>query len=243
MELEGKVALVTGASRGIGAAIAAGYAEAGAHVALAARDTGRLEAVAGQIEAKGGSCGVYPLDVTEPTAVTRTIDAIVAEHGRLDILCNNAGIIDAGEVVEVPPERLAAVLAVNAIGLYAGCHAALPHMLAAGYGRIVNMGSGSAYTCTPGESVYSASKAAVHAMTLCLAREVRASGVLVNAMSPGDIRTDMNPNAVTEAVEAVPTALWLASLPDDGPSGRFFRFMGEIPIVPVTDVDFSAGPD
>jgi NAD(P)-dependent dehydrogenase (short-subunit alcohol dehydrogenase family) len=243
MELTGKIALVTGASKGIGAAIALGYAEAGAHVALAARDAEKLEAVAGQIQAAGGSCSVHPLDVTEHTAVARTIDAIVEEHGRLDILCNNAGVIDAGHVADVPPERMAAVFAVNVFGLYAGCHAALPHMRDAGYGRIVNMGSGSAYTCTPGEAVYSSSKAAVHVLTVALAREVRESGILVNAMSPGDIRTDMNPHAVTEAVEAVPTALWLASLPDDGPSGRFFRFMEEIPILPDTDVDFSAGPD
>lgn len=243
MELEGKVALVTGASRGIGAAIAAGYAEAGAHVALAARATGRLEAVAEQIRAKGGSCRIHLLDVTEHSAVTRTVDAIVAEHGRLDILCNNAGVSTApGNAVDVPPERFAGVFAVNVIGLYAGCHAALPHMIENGYGRIVNIGSGSAFMCKPGSSAYSSSKAAVNAITVALAGEVGDADVLVNAMSPGYIRSGMNPAGTDEPEESVPTALWLASLPAGGPTGRFFRFMEEIPIVPVTDVDFSAGP-
>ena len=243
MELEGKVALVTGASRGIGAAIAAGDAEAGAHVALAARATGRLEAVAEQIRAKGGACSIHLLDVTEHTAVVRTIDTIVAEHGRLDILCNNAGVSTApGNAVDVPPERFAGVFAVNVIGLYACCHAALPHMLDKGYGRIVNIGSGSAFMCKPGSSAYSSSKAAVNAITVALAGEVGAADVLVNAMSPGYIRSDMNPAGTDEPEESVPTALWLAALPADGPTGRFFRFMGELPILPDTAMDFTSGP-
>ncbi len=244
MELEGKVALVTGASRGIGAAIAAGYAAAGTHVALAARATGRLETVAGQIRAKGGSCSIHSLDVTEHTAVNRTVDAIVAEHGRLDILCNNAGVSTApGNAVDVPPERFAGVFAVNVIGLYACCHAALPHMLANGYGRIVNIGSGSAFMCKPGSSAYSSSKAAVNAITVALAGEVGDADVLVNAMSPGYIRSDMNPAGTDEPEESVPTALWLASLPAGGPTGRFFRFIGELPILPQTEMDFTSGKD
>lgn len=243
MELTGRIALVTGASRGIGEAIAVGYAAAGAHVVLAARDTNRMDSVAAQIQAQGGSCSVVPLDVTEYSTVGRAIDRIVRDHGHLDILCNNAGIINAGNVAVVPPERMAEVFAVNVFGLFSCCHSALPHMIAQGYGRIVNMGSGSAYTCDSGESVYSGSKAAVNAITVALAREVRESGILVNAMSPGDIRTAMNPNAETLPSAAVPTALWLASLPDDGPSGRFYRFMEEIPILPATEVDFGAGPD
>jgi NAD(P)-dependent dehydrogenase (short-subunit alcohol dehydrogenase family) len=244
MELEGKVALVTGASRGIGRAIAAGYAAAGAHVALAARDAGNLEAVAGEIRAAGGSCSIHPLDVTEHTAVVRTIDGIVAEHGSLDVLCNNAGVSTApGNAVDVPPERVAGVFAVNVIGLYACCHAALPHMLAGGYGRIVNIGSGSAFMCKPGSSAYSSSKAAVNAITVALSGEVGEADVLVNAMSPGYIRSDMNPAGTDEPEESVPTALWLAALPKGGPTGRFFRFMGELPILPQTEMDFTSGKD
>lgn len=242
MELDGKVALVTGASRGIGAAIAAGYAKAGAHVALAARDTARMEAVAGEIRAKGGACSIHRLDVTEHTDVSQTVDAIVAEQGRLDILCNNAGVSTApGNAVDVPPERFAGVFEVNVVGLYACCHAALPHMLANGYGRIVNIGSGSAFMCKPGSSAYSSSKAAVNAITVALAGEVGDADVLVNAMSPGYIRSDMNPAGTDEPEESVPTALWLAALPAGGPTGRFFRFMGELPILPDTAMDFTSG--
>ena len=243
MELKGRIALVTGASRGIGEAIALGYAAAGAHVVLAARDETRLHSVADQINAAGGSYEVSALDVSEHSAVRRVIDGIVRDHGHLDILCNNAGISTApGNVADVPPERFAAVFAVNVTGLYSCSHAALPHMIEHGYGRIVNIGSGSAFMCNPGSSAYSSSKAAVNALTVALAGEVRESGILVNAMSPGSIRSDMNPTATTPPSEAVPTALWLASLPHDGPTGRFFRFMGEIPILPATDVDFHSGP-
>ncbi len=244
MELTGRVALVTGASRGIGEAIALGYATAGAHVALAARDADNLNSVAGRINAAGGSCSVYPLDVAEHTAVGRTIDSIIRDLGRLDILCNNAGISTArGNIVDVPPERFAALYAVNVTGLYSCCHAVLPHMTQRSYGRIVNISSGSAYMCKPGTAAYSSSKAAVNAITVALADETHEFNILVNAMSPGSIRTDMNPSADTPPSAAVPTALWLASLPDDGPTGRFYRFMEEIPILPPTDVDFSSGPD
>ena len=115
-------------------------------------------------------------------------------------------------------------------------------MIERGYGRIVNIGSGSAFMCKPGSSTYSSSKAAVNALTVALAAEVREFGILANVMSPDSIRTDMNPKATTPPSAAVPTALWLATLPDDGPTGRFYRFMEELPILPATDTDFSSGP-
>jgi len=243
MELSGKVALITGASRGIGKEIALGYARAGAHVVLTARDDGLLETLQQQIAAEGGASSTIRLDVSEFSAVSRVIDQTVQKMERLDILCNNAGItIPNGHVAEVPPERFATVLAVNTIGLYACCYGALPHMVAQGYGRIVNVSSASAFMCQPGTSAYSSSKAAVNALTSALAKEVRAHDVLVNAMSPGAVRTDMNPTAATLPVEAVPTALFLASLPPGGPTGRFYRFMDELPMLPKHEMDFLAGP-
>ncbi|MAG34640.1 MAG: short-chain dehydrogenase [Dehalococcoidia bacterium] len=243
MELSGRVALVTGASRGIGKEIALGYAREGAHVVLTARDEDRLQEVAKQIDADGGVSSVVRLDVAEHSAVGRVIDLIVEEHGRIDVLCNNAGIsLPNGPASEVPPERFAAVFAVNTVGLYACCYAALPHMIEQGYGRIVNVSSASAFMCLAGTSAYSGSKAAVNAITSVLAKEVHEHDVLVNAMSPGAVRTDMNPTAATLPVEAVPTAVWLAALPTGGPTGKFYRFMQEMAMLPEHDMDFLAGP-
>lgn len=223
------------------AKIALGYARAGAHVVLAARDEARLTAVAAEINDLSGSSDIVRLDVSDSAAVQRVIDGVVARHGRLDVLCNNAGISNArGHVADVSPEAFAGVQAVNLIGLFACCHAALPHMAAAGYGRIVNVSSGAAIMCNPGESAYAASKAAVNALTISMAKEVQASNVLVNAMSPGSVKTDMNPTSDVPPSEAVPTAVWLASLPDGGPTGRFYRFMQELPMLPDIDLDWKS---
>ncbi len=241
MSLAGRIAMVTGASRGIGREIALGYAHAGAHVILAARDEARLAAVASEIDEASGTSDLVPLDVSNAVAVRQAIDQVVARHGRLDVLCNNAGVSTArGPVAEVLPEAFADVQAVNLIGLFACCHAALPHMLAVGYGRIVNVSSGAAIMCNPGESAYAASKAAVNALTIAMAKEVEASNVLVNAMSPGSVKTDMNPTSDVPPSEAVPTAVWLASLPDGGPTGRFYRFMQELPMLPEIDLDWKS---
>ena len=241
MSLAGRIALVTGASRGIGREVALGYARAGAHVVLAARDEARLTAVAAEIDDLSGSTEVVRMDVSDVAAVRRAIDDVVGQHGRLDVLCNNAGVSNArGHVADVAPEAFAGVQAVNLVGLFACCHAALPHMIEAGYGRIVNVSSGAAIMCNPGESAYAASKAAVNALTIAMAKEVEASNVLVNAMSPGSVKTDMNPTSDVPPSEAVPTAVWLASLPDGGPTGRFYRFMLELPMLPEIDLDWKS---
>ncbi len=242
MGLVNRITLVTGASRGIGREVALGFARAGALVVLAARDRARLDGVAAEIDAlPSGAADVVELDVSDPAAVRRAIDGVVRRHGRLDALCNNAGVSSApGPVAEVAPAAFAAVQQVNLIGLYACCHAALPHMQRAGYGRIVNVSSGAAIMCNAEQSAYAASKAAVNALTAAMAKEVRTANVLVNAMSPGSVRTDMNPTSSVPPSEAVPTAVWLASLPDDGPTGRFFRFMQELPMLPDIDLDWSS---
>ena len=160
-----------------------------------------------------GSTSIFRLDVTEYAEVGRVVNRTIRELGRIDVLCNNAGINTAnGPVAEIPPERFATVFAVNTVGLYACCYAVLPHMIAQGYGRIVNVSSASAFMCQPGSAAYAGSKAAVNALTAALAKEVQAHDILVNAMSPGAVRTDMNPTADTHPVEAVPTAVWLAAL-------------------------------
>lgn len=243
MNLSDRIALVTGASRGIGREIALGFARAGAHVVLTARDRERLSDVAAEIAANGGASSTHALDVTDHKAIRSAFDRVVKELGRIDILCNNSGVNTArGKVADVSPGRFAEVHAVNLLGLYACCHLVLPHMFRQGYGRVVNVSSGSAFMCDAEASAYSSSKAAVNALTIALSKEVKPDNVLVNAMSPGSVTTDMNPEAETPASAAVPTAIWLASLPGDGPTGRFYRFMKELPIVPDVEVDFRAGP-
>jgi 3-oxoacyl-[acyl-carrier protein] reductase len=241
MDLQDRVALVTGASRGIGREIALGYARAGATVVLTARDRQRLHEVGEEIRAAGGSCSIKSLDVTDRQAVQELVSNLFAEFGRIDVLCNNAGVNSAhGPVADIAPDRFAAVHAVNLIGLYACLHAVTPHMIERRYGRIVNVSSGSAIMCAAEASAYASSKAAVNALTIAHSKEVQAHNILVNAMSPGSVKTDMNPTSKVPAAEAVPTAVWLASLPDDGPSGRFFRFMQEYPMLPEIDLDWSA---
>jgi len=163
--------------------------------------------VADQIRADGGVGSVRRLDVTDLAAVERVLAQVIAEHGRIDVLCNNAGAgAMLGQVLDVPAAVFAAVQALNLTGLYACCRATLPHMIRQRYGRIVNMSSGSAFSLDPGESAYAASKAAVNALTITLAKEVRENNILVNAMSPGSARTDLNPTGTTHPRECVPTA-------------------------------------
>ena len=231
--LTDRIVLITGASRGIGREIALGVAAGGGRPLLAARDVPRLESVATEIAETGGRASVYPLDVSDFAAVRDVVDRVLADHGRIDALINNAGVNSArGSAAQVPPERFAAVYAVNIVGLYACCHAVLPSMIERRYGRVVNVSSRSAVQREALVGAYASSKAAVNAVTIALAEELRAFNVLVNAMCPGPVRTAMNPSAEIPPSESVPTALWLASLPDDGPTGRQYRFMREMPMLP-----------
>lgn len=241
MELANRVALVTGASRGIGREIALGYAKAGAHVVATARDSEQLEQLADNIRADGGSCSVYRMDVTDASAIAAVVQRVVDRLGRIDVLCNNAGVNSAvGLVADVPTAPFAQVFAVNVFGLYACCHAVMPHMVGRRYGRIVNVSSGAALICGPTGGAYASSKAAVNALTAVIAKEGREHNVLANAMSPGSVRTAMNPTADTPAAASVPTALWLAALDDDGPTGRCYRFLTEIPMIAQQEIHWGS---
>ena len=196
MRLKNRIALVTGASRGIGREISLGFAREGAHVVLTARDLERLESVATEIDLLPGSAEVAPLEVTDHGQVDDLFEDVVSRHGRLDVLCNNAGIGSApGPVSTVSPADFATVQNVNLVGLYACCHSAVPHMIHAGYGRIINVSSGAAIMCNPEGSSYATSKAGVNALTITLAKELHETNVLVNALSPGSVKTDMNPTS------------------------------------------------
>ena len=235
MQLEGKIAIVTGASRGIGREIALGFADEGADVTLCARDETRLQQLAEEITQRGRRAIAVKADVSCAADVQTVVDQTLESFGRIDVLCNNAGLAIYGDVDELDPDDWDAVVAVNLRGPFLFSRAVLPHMKKQNYGRIVDVSSGAAVNCSAGMAVYSASKAGLNALSRTLAAEVREYDILVNAMSPGFLKTDMNPEGTRPPEDAVPTALFLASLPTGGSSGLFYRFMKELTVIP----DFS----
>jgi 3-oxoacyl-[acyl-carrier protein] reductase len=209
LSLRGRVALVTGAARGIGAATARAFAGAGARVALLDREAAELEGVA---TATGGAA--YPADVTEDAAVRRAVEDIVSRWGRLDILVNNAGIVRDAALADVKDEDWAATLDVNLRGTMLCARAAVPHMKAAGFGRILSATSIVAQTGNYGQTAYVASKAGIIGLTRTWARELGPKGITANAVAPGFIDTGM--------VKSVPAKV-MTELLARTPAGRMGR--------------------
>jgi 2-deoxy-D-gluconate 3-dehydrogenase len=190
--LEGKVAIVTGASRGLGRAIAVALAEAGADVALAARSKSDLEATASQVSGHGRRGLVAPTDVAEFSEVEALVERTVRELGRLDIVVNNSGIAKVVPLAEATPADWRAIVDVNLTGVFNGCRAAAPHLIAQGSGKIINVASVLATVALPGYVLYSATKGGVVSLTRALAVEWARHGIQVNAIAPGWFVTDMN---------------------------------------------------
>ena len=191
-ELAGKSAVVTGASRGIGAATAEVFAEQGVSVVLAARTTSEIEALATQIRSNGGKAEAVACDVSKFADLENAISVCREEFGRLDILVNNAGVIDPiGHLVGSDPEDWAKAADINFKGVYFGLRAAVPVMEAQGSGVIVNVSSGAAHSPLEGWSHYCAAKAAAAMLTRCADLESADKGVRVVGMSPGTVATYM----------------------------------------------------
>lgn len=187
--LHGKVALVTGAARGIGAALAARLSQEGASVALCDRDGEAATALAERLAAGPGRALGVTLDVSDDTAVRAAVQRIAGELGPVDVLVNNAGIDRVQPFVDSVPATWDQLIAVNFRGCVAMCHAIVPRMVERGYGRIVNISSDAGRVGSSGEVVYSGTKAAVIGFSKALAREVAASGVTVNVVCPGPTDT------------------------------------------------------
>lgn len=188
-----KVALVTGASRGIGKAIALGLAQRGYDLGLndIARQADALAEVVKQAEAFGGNAMALHADVSSKAEVSAMIESLLARFGRIDAVVNNAGILIAAPVETLPEHSWDAVMDVNAKGTFLVIQAVLPAMKSRGYGRIVNIASIGGKHGAPEQAHYSASKAAVMGFTRVLAQELGASGITANCICPGIILTDM----------------------------------------------------
>jgi NAD(P)-dependent dehydrogenase (short-subunit alcohol dehydrogenase family) len=190
--LTGRVALVTGAGRGLGAAIATRLARAGAHVALAARSADELDALARAVAAQGGVALPVRCDVTSAESVEAAVDATEAALGPLDLMVNNAGDgAVPGPIWEADPARWWRAFEVNLLGVFLGTRSALRRMVPRGRGRIVNVSSRAGNVGIPYSSAYATSKCAVTRLTEIVAAEARPHGVAVFALEPGTMRTAM----------------------------------------------------
>jgi 3-oxoacyl-[acyl-carrier protein] reductase len=199
---------VTGASRGIGKAIAIALGRAGAKVALVARNVEKLEEVAAEIKAAGGTASVHSCDVADAAAAQATVDAVVAQHERLDVCVNNAGITKDTLLPIMGDEDWDQVIAANLRSVFLFTRAAAKVMMRQRTGRIINMSSVSGLVGNPGQANYSASKAGIIGFTQTVARELAKRKVTVNAICPGFIATDMaaalGPAIIDEAKKRIP---------------------------------------
>ncbi|MBK6851068.1 MAG: SDR family oxidoreductase [Burkholderiales bacterium] len=189
IDLQQRVAIITGGAQGIGFAVARRFMASGAAVALWDIDAARLEQARASL-ADHGTVTSHVVELSDDTAVASATAATLASHGKIDILVNNAGITGGnGTTWDLAPEVWRRVIEVNLIAPYLVCRAVVPHMIAAEYGRIVNIASVAGKEGNPNASHYSASKAGVIALTKSLAKELATKGVIVNAVSPAAART------------------------------------------------------
>lgn len=209
-DLKGKVAVVTGASRGLGKAMAVALADEGARVALVSRSENDLERVAGEIACAGGEAAVFVTDVASDQQVRQTATRIIARFGTVNILINNAGLAVRKPVTELAPDEWRAVMETNVSSAFLMCHTLVPYMKGQGYGRILNIASTMATVSLPNRTAYSASKSALLGFTRSLAQELAADRITVNTISPGLFATELA-RPITENPEML--SQFLANIP------------------------------
>lgn len=213
-KLEGKVALITGASKGLGKAMALALGEAGAELALVSRDLQQLSTVASEARQLGATAEVFQADIAKEDQVLRLEKEVIAKYGKVDILINNAGINVRKPVVEFTLDEWSSVLTTNLTSVFLMCRSFIPHMQGRGYGRILNMSSIMSHVSLPGRAAYSASKAGLLGLIRALAQEVAADGITVVGISPGPFATEMNtallndPVVNAQFVSSIPVGRW-----------------------------------
>lgn len=229
-----RVAVVTGGNRGIGKEIARQLAAKGLQVIITSRDEGKGRLAVQELLAAGLNVKLQVADVHEINDVARMMERIQSDYGRLDVLVNNAGVIlDRGvSVLDVEESVVRQTLETNFFGALRMTQAAIPLMKKHHYGRIVNISSGlgafeimqDGYGLKGSSSAYRISKTMLNALTCLVSQEVAGTGIKVNAVCPGRVQTDMGgEDAPLTVAEGADTAVWLATMEDDGPSGEYFR--------------------
>jgi NAD(P)-dependent dehydrogenase (short-subunit alcohol dehydrogenase family) len=229
MAAAARIALVSGGNRGIGYEICCGLAKQGLTVVLTARDAARGKAAAKALHEDGLAVDFQRLDVTSCRSIRSCVSAVAERHGRIDVLVNNAGVLldqRGSRFLDTALETYRETLEANLFGPLQLAQAVVPLMKAHRYGRIVNLSSGLGQLSEMGSGTpaYRISKTALNALTRILAAEYKENNILVNSMCPGWTRTGMGGEGAPRTPrEAADTALWLATLADDGPTGGLFR--------------------
>jgi NAD(P)-dependent dehydrogenase (short-subunit alcohol dehydrogenase family) len=224
-----KVAVVTGANRGIGLEICRQLAQHALTVILTSRHEAKGQAARATLAAAGLTVDYRRLDVTNAEDIAQLEGWLLKQHGGADVLVNNAGVMldpRGSRLLDADPEVYRRTFEINVLGPLQVTKALLPQMKNRNYGRIVNVSSGQGQLAEMGSGTpaYRIAKTALNALTRITAAETRAANILVNSMCPGWVRTDMGgPSASRSVEQGADTALWLATLPDGGPTGGFFR--------------------
>jgi len=214
MKLQDRTAVITGASKGLGRAMALSLAAEGARVALVSRDREKLTAVADEVTAAGGRATVFTADVTSEEDVRRVESEILAVYGKVNILINNAGVNVRKPVVDFTLQEWRLVMDTNVTAAFLMCRSFVPAMTGQGYGRILNMTSIMSHVSLPGRIAYSTSKTALLGMTRTLALELAPEQITVNGISPGPFGTEMNkplmenPEINAQFMASIPLGRW-----------------------------------